>query len=124
MGYPGSIFYDHHSYVERGLNFLRDCLTQPDELPDWRVLVLIENQRISGYLLFVLDDEHGVTHQLQALIVDYAVFSFDGLSKLIARARKTVSAFENEYLLVELPPANSEPSSGSIAAVSGPSRRA
>ena len=103
MSYPGSIFLDEESYFQLALHRLRDCLPRMQELPDWRVLVLVEEGRPSGYLLFVLDDEHGVTHQLQAVILDFAVFSFEALSTLMARARKTVAAFENEYLVAELP---------------------
>lgn len=104
MGYPGSVFYDEKDYFESALARLRDFLARTEELPDWRLLVLLEEGKPSGFLLFVLDDEHGVTHQLQALILDFAVFSFEGLAALVTRAKKTVTAFENEYLVTELPP--------------------
>ncbi|MBI3928661.1 MAG: hypothetical protein HY319_24185 [Armatimonadetes bacterium] len=103
MSYPGSLFYDQESYYETALQRLRECLPRMKELPDWRLLVLMEDGKPAGYLLFVVDDEHGVTHQLQALILDYAVFSFDALFALTTRARKMVAAFENEYLVADLP---------------------
>lgn len=102
-GYPGSVFYDEESYYRVALQRLEDYLARVEELPDWRLLVLEKDGKPAGYLLFMVDDEHGVTHQLQAIIVDYAVFSFDDLSALVARARTIVAAFENEYLLAELP---------------------
>ena len=104
MTYPGSLFLDEERYYQSALDRLQDCLPRMDDLPDWRVLVLVEGERLSGYLVFVVDDEHTVTHQLQTVILDFAVFSFEGLSALVARARKIVAAFENEYLLVELAP--------------------
>ena len=106
MGYSGSLFLDEQSFLEVALNRLRDCLPRMQELPDWRVLVLLEGGVPSGYLVLVVDEEHGVTHQLQAQVVDFAVFRFDGLAALVARAGKIVSAFENEYLVVDLPPAD------------------
>jgi GNAT superfamily N-acetyltransferase len=106
MGYPGSILLDQESYYQRGLYYLKECLTNRDDYSDWRVLLLTEQGRPTGYLLMAVDDEHTVTHQLQALIVDYAVFSYDGLAALIKRARKTVTAYENEYLVIELPPSD------------------
>lgn len=102
MGYPGSVFLDESSYFEAALQRLRESLPRLEELPEWRVLVLVEEEKPTGYLVMVLDDEHGVTHQLQTLILDYAVFSFEALSKLVTRARKIVVAFENEYLVAEL----------------------
>jgi GNAT superfamily N-acetyltransferase len=102
MSYPGSLFYDEESYYQIALARLRDCLSRLDELPDCRILVLVEEGKPSGYLLFVVDQEHGVTHQLQALILDYAAFSFDGLQALVTRAHKIVAAFENEYMVIEL----------------------
>jgi len=102
MGCPDSLFWDEKSYFESALFRLNDCLPRLKQLPDWRVLVLLEEGKVSGYLLFVVDEEHGVTHQLQARILDYAVFHFEGLSALVKRARKIVSACENEYLVVDL----------------------
>lgn len=104
MGYPGSVFFDEATYFQTALCRLRDYVTAMQERPDWRLLVLVENGRPGGYLLFVLDDEHGVTHELQAHVLDFAVFSFEGLSTLVARARKIVSAVDNLYLLVDLAP--------------------
>ena len=104
MTYPCSLFFDEKRYFKSALDRLRDCLPRMEELPDLRALVLVEEERLRGYLVFVVDDEHSVTHQLQAIILDFAVFSFDGLSALLARARKIVAAYENEYLLVELAP--------------------
>lgn len=106
MSYPESVFHDKESYYQLAIERLNQYFTRPEELADWRLLVLLEEGKPLGYLLFVLDDEHGVTHQLQSLILDFAVFSFEGLSALVARARKTVTAFENEYLVTELPPAD------------------
>ena len=50
-----------------------------------------------------MDHEHGVTHQLQTQLVDYAVFCFEDLRALTERASKIVNAFENDYLVVDLP---------------------
>ena len=102
MPYPGSIFLDESAYLERALLRLRESIPRLAELPDLRVLVLVEDGQPSGYLLFVVDDEHGVTHQMQSVVLDFAVFSFEALAKLIARARKIVAAFENQYLVVDL----------------------
>ncbi|MBS2038795.1 hypothetical protein JST97_27690 [bacterium] len=102
VAYPGSIFLDSSAYLERALQRLRESLPRLEELPDLRVVLLLEENRAVGYLLMVLDDEHGVTHQLQTVILDFAVFGFEALSKLVARARKIADAFENEYLVVDL----------------------
>lgn len=103
MPYPGSLFLDQAAYLERALERLRDALPRLQDLPDVRVLLLTDDGLAVGYFFLVVDDEHGVTHQLQAVLLDFAVFSFEGLAKLLARARKIVSAFENEYLVVDLP---------------------
>ncbi|MFN8607678.1 MAG: hypothetical protein U0931_09110 [Vulcanimicrobiota bacterium] len=100
--YPGSVFLDEQAYLERALGRLRDSLPRLSELPDLRVVVLQQDDRLVGYLLLVVDDEHGVTHQMQAVILDLAVFDFEALSRLVNRARKIVAAFENEYLVVDL----------------------
>lgn len=105
MTYSGSLFQDETSYFQVAVDRLKDCLPRMQELPDWRVLVLVEEEELTGYLVFVIDDEHTVTHQLQTVILDFAVFRFEGLAALVARARKIVSAYENEYLLAELTPA-------------------
>lgn len=101
--YSGSLFCDEESFYQTAIERLRDCLPRMDELPDWRLLVLDEQQKAAGYMLFVVDQKHGVTQQLQAVTLDYAVFSFEALSELVSRARKIVTAFENEYLVVQLP---------------------
>ena len=100
--YPGSLFLQEADYLERALERLRDALPRLAELPDVRVLVLTEADQPSGYFLLEVDDVHGVTQQMQAVLLDFAVFGFQGLAKLVARARKIVSAFENEYLVVDL----------------------
>lgn len=102
--YPGSVFFDEATWYRRSLDQLREVLERYEELPDWRVLVLEEEEEPVGYLVLMADDEHGVTHQLQAIVQDFAVFSHDGLAALVEKARRWVTAFENEYLLVELPP--------------------
>ena len=103
VSYPGSVLYDEESYYSYPLQQLQVYLTRISELPDWRLLVLEVAEEITGYILFTVDEEHGVTHQLQARLLDFAVFSFDDLSLLVERAAKIVSAFENEYLVVDLP---------------------
>lgn len=100
--YPGSLFLGEADYLERALARLNDALPRLQELPDVRVLVLSEDGRATGYFFLVVDEYHGVTQQLQAVLLDFAVFSFEALARLVARARKIVSAFENEYLVVEL----------------------
>lgn len=104
--YPGSLFFDEKSYFEVALKRLRDCLPRLKELPEWRVLVVLEDGEIRGYLVFVVDEEHGVTHQLEAHILDFAVFSFEALEALVARLRRIATAFENEYSVVDLPPSD------------------
>lgn len=103
MGYPGSVFLSEEDFYQLPLQRLRDCLPRLQELIDWRLLILEEDEKPAGYLLFVVDQEHGVTQQLQAHVLDYAVFSFESLRALLERARKTVVAFENEYTVVDLP---------------------
>ncbi len=102
MPYPGSLFLGEGDYLERSLERLRDALPRLTELPDVRVLVLTEDGQATGYFFLTVDDHHGVTQQLQAVLLDFAVFGFDGLARLVARARKIVTAFENEYLVVDL----------------------
>ncbi len=102
MSYPGSHFYDEETFYQTALQRLRDCLPRLDELQDWRVLVLEDEEVARGYLLFVVDHQHGVTQQLEAHLLDYAVFDFEALQTLTARARKIVNAFENEVLVVEV----------------------
>lgn len=102
MPYPGSLFLGEADYLERALGRLRDALPRLQELPDVRVLVLTEEGIASGYFFLVVDDQHGVTQQLQAVLLDFAVFGFEALAKLVARARKVVTAFENDYLVVDL----------------------
>ncbi|MBN9416422.1 MAG: hypothetical protein J0I12_13340 [Candidatus Eremiobacteraeota bacterium] len=102
MPYPGSLFLEEADYLERALERLRDALPRLAELPDVRLLVLTEGEGLSGYLFLEVDDVHGVTQQLQAVLLDFAVFEFAGLAKLMVRARKIVNAFENEYLVVDL----------------------
>ena len=101
-GYPGSVLYNEKAFHESAAELLKSCVPKLSELPDWRLLVLEEEDDLKGYVLFSVDEEHGVTHQLQARLLDFAVFSFDNLSALIERAAKIVSAFENEYLVVDL----------------------
>lgn len=101
--YPGSLFLDEEEYYELALRRLRIFLKSPEELPDWRLLVLLHEGEPSGYLFFEVDIEHGVTHQLEAHILDYAVSSFDALNALMTRTRKIVVAFENEYMVSDLP---------------------
>ncbi|MBX3165812.1 MAG: hypothetical protein KF760_00315 [Candidatus Eremiobacteraeota bacterium] len=102
MPYPGSLFLNEEDYLERALTRLRQTLPRLQDLPEVRVLVLTEEGQASGYLFLLVDQEHGVTHQLQAELLDFAVFRFEALEKLLARARKIVSAFENEYMVVDL----------------------
>lgn len=104
MSYPGSIVYDEKSWYLRGVDLVTDALAGSQERQDWRLFVLIEEHKPSGYFLLVADDEHGVTHELQTLLVDYAVFSYDALERLTQRASKYAAAYENDYLLAELPP--------------------
>lgn len=103
MAYPGSLLHDEESFFGDALQRLREYLSSPEDYPDWRVLLLEDEDEATGYLLFVVDQKHGVTHQLQARLLDYAVFSFEALSALVERARKVVAAFENDYLVVDLP---------------------
>ena len=103
MSYPDSLFHDEESYYQTAVQRLRDYLAAPDELPDWRLLLLENEQGPAGYLLFTVDHEHGVTQQLQAVVIDFAVFSFEDLESLTQRARRIVTAFENEYLVTQLP---------------------
>ena len=100
--YPGSQFLNERDYLERALGRLRDALPRLGQLPDVRVLLLTQEGAASGYLFLTVDEEHGVTHQIQAELLDFAVFNFEALAKLTARARKIVRAFENEYLVVDL----------------------
>lgn len=102
MPYPGSLFLSKADYLERALGRLRDALPRLDQLPDVRVLLLTQQDVPLGYFFLTLDEEHSVTHQLQAELLDFAVFDFEGLARLVKRARKIVSAFENEYLVVDL----------------------
>lgn len=104
--YPGSHFFDRESYHQTAIQRLRECLPHLHEFPDHRCLVLVQDERPVGYLLFEVDHEHGVTHELQAQLLDYAVFSFEALEALVHRARKIVAAFENVYLVVDLPAAD------------------
>lgn len=99
MPYPGSVFLDEKTWYAAALERLRRPFP-----PELRLLVLTEDEHPTGYFLLQVDDEHGVTHELQTLIVDFAVFSFEGLEKLVTRARRTVTAFKNLFLLVELSP--------------------
>ncbi len=100
---PGdSLFTDQKDYIEDAVRRLKEYFDLKEELPDLRLLVLVFNGDPCGYFMFVVDQEHGVTHQLQAKTLDYAVSSFDDLRLLTARARKIVTAFENEYLVVDL----------------------
>lgn len=91
------------SCTQKGLELLREFLHRQDEPEDWCLLVLTVASEPQGYLLFVVDNEHGVTHQLQAVTLDYTVSRFEHLEALVTRARKVVRAFENEYLVVDLP---------------------
>ena len=94
------------SCAQRGLDLLGEFLHRQDEPEDWCLLVLTVEGEPRGYLLFVLDNEHGVTHQLQAVALDYTVSCFEHLEALVTRACKVVRAFENEYLVVDLPAAD------------------
>ena len=102
VNYPGSVLYDEEAFYRNPLQQVREYLSRISELPDHRLLVLEGAEGVSGYILFAVDEEHGITHQLQGRLLDFAVFSFDDLSLLIDRAAKIVSAFENEYLVVDL----------------------
>lgn len=102
MSYSDSLFFDERTWFELALRRLDECLPRLKELLDWRVLVFLREGLVSGYLLFVADEEHGVTHQLQARILDFAVFDCEALLALIQRARKIVTAFRNEYLVVDV----------------------
>lgn len=102
MPYPGSLLLQEDAYLEFALARLRDALPRLGELPDVRVLLLMEEDQAKGYLFLEVDDLHGVTQQLQGVLLDFAVFGFEGLARLVARARKIVAAFENEYLVVDL----------------------
>lgn len=104
IGYPNTLLYPQGSFIRGAIARLRDCLAKADELPDWRLLVLTEGDgEPQAYLLFVVDHEHGVTHQLQTVILDYAVPAFSHLEALVGRARKVATAFENEYLVADIP---------------------
>lgn len=100
--YTGSVLYDEEQFYQGALDQLKECLPRLEELADWRLFVLEKNRELLGYVLFTVDEEHGVTHQLQARLLDFAVFSFDDLSTLIERSVKIVAAFENEYMVVDL----------------------
>ncbi len=102
MPFPGSLFLNEADYLERALQRLRDALPRLAQLPDVRVLLLTEDSQALGYFFLGVDEQHGITQQLQAELLDFAVFDFDGLARLVARARKIVRAFENEYLVVDL----------------------
>lgn len=96
--YSGSFFWDAASWYQAALERLRESLPLLEDNPELRLLV-VEG---AGYLLFALDHQHGVTHQLQGLVLDYAVASFEALHALVKRAHKLVKAFENQYLVVDL----------------------
>ncbi len=97
--YFESFFWTSESWYQAALERLRESLPLLEDNPELRLLVL----EGTGYLLFALDHHHGVTHQLQGLVLDFAVPSFEGLEALVKRARKLVTAFENQYLVVDLP---------------------
>lgn len=101
--YPGSLFHDEASWYATALERLHECLPKLADHPELRLLIAEVEGQPTGYLLFALDDRHGVTQQLQGFVLDYAVFSFDALDHLTRRAKKLVTAFENEYLVAELP---------------------
>ena len=101
--YSETLVHSPDSFTQSGLELLREYLGHQDELEDWKMLVLTEEDEPQGYFLFVVDNEHGVTHQLQGVILDYAVFSFEHLEALVSRTRKVVQAFENQYLVLHLP---------------------
>ena len=100
--YSPTLLRDHENFYRFALVCLNEYFAHREELPDWQLLVLTEDQEPQGYLLFAVDQEHGVTRQLQAVTMDFAVFDFAHLDALLKRARKVVAAFENEYLVVEL----------------------
>jgi GNAT superfamily N-acetyltransferase len=100
--YTGSVFYSEADWYSTAVERLHDCLGKLAEHPELRLLVTLEQGRPSGYLLFALDDRHGVTQQLQGFVLDCAVFSFEALQALTKRARKLVTACENLYLVAEL----------------------
>ena len=100
--YFPSLLRDSESYYSFALACLNEYFAHREQLADWQLLVLTEDGEPQGYLLFAVDQEHGVTRQLQADMLDFAVFNFAHLEALLKRARKVVAAFENEYLAVEL----------------------
>lgn len=101
-GYPGSILYNETIYYQRALQQLGECLGRMGELQDWRLFVVEEQGEAAAYLLFVVDERHGITQQLQARVVDFAVFRLEHLSALLERTVRLVKAFENQYLVVDL----------------------
>ncbi len=101
-----SLLHDRESSRQIAIDRLRGYFSQKEELADWQLLVLTTEDEPRAYLLFVVDHEHGVTHQLQAVTLDYAVSTFDHLEALVRRARAVVAAFENEYLVIDLPAAD------------------
>lgn len=103
MSYPKSLFLDEASFYQQGLLLLREFLSQPDEFPDMRLMVLDDNGVLRGFLQYVVDQEHGVTQQRQTRLLNYAILNFDDLQTLITRTARIVTAFENEYLIVDLP---------------------
>lgn len=99
---PESLLQSSEAASESAISRLREYFAQREELADWQLLVLLEGEEVRAYLLFAVDHEHGITHQLQAVTLDYAITSFEQLDALSQRARKVVAAFENEYLVVDI----------------------
>ena len=96
-GYFPSVFFDEDQFCHHGLKLLSEVT------PDRRLVVALQQDRVVGDLLLELNDEHGVTHQLQTLVLDFAVSSFDGLKALVNKSVKIAAAYDNEFLLTDLP---------------------
>lgn len=96
--YWESVFLDEEQWRRQGLELLEQAPGQAD----WRVLVALEQEQPLGYVLMALHDEHGVTHQLQVKLLDFAVPSFDVLSRLVTKTVKIASAYEHEAIVVDV----------------------
>lgn len=99
--YFPSVFQDEEEFYQQALQRLRRAAQEGE----WRVVVALDHQPV-GYLLLALDDEHGVTHQRQTVALDFAVPSFNVLKALVTKSVKIAAAYENEFLIADLPAAD------------------